>query len=149
MPAVFVRGLLKPTSLIRDAVFRCGLQASRAVLNGSGRWKQRSSGEATHLPSVQVIIRPPRHGGFFSGRFREEPPVFCFVGRGEEASDKTLQIATFYDRSFLGFGVNIRLAGLPKGRRGGYFYLKKLGGKNIFYFLCTETYTWRGCGRYG
>jgi len=41
-----------------------------------GRWKQRSGGEATHLPFVQVLIGPhgisgfagmQQHAGFFCG----------------------------------------------------------------------------------
>ena len=48
-PAVYVRGFLKPTSFIRDASFRCELQASRGGLTVLGRWKQRNCGEATHL----------------------------------------------------------------------------------------------------
>ena len=85
MPAVFVRVSFKPTSFIRDAptpAVDCRPPGVRMTY--LGRWKQRSGGEATHLPFVQVLIGPHGISGF--GRHAAACRLFLRHGGGMNAA---------------------------------------------------------------
>lgn len=85
-PAVCVRSFLKPTSLIRDAELplRIAGLPRRTLLTVLGRWKQRNSGEATHLQLRAGSFKAPTAiagstGAFSAGLFLPAFYVCCAI----------------------------------------------------------------------